>query len=199
MLAVCEKSIGKPPEELSLPTVGPQKSRTRTEIAEVFRSARPESTVYSLPGGNLMALSHQDENPLHPRSVVVMDDVFCIFIGNLENISDLRRHYGLSKQTNEAMLVVEVYKVLRDRAPYPSDQVIRDFAGKFAFVLFDARCHMLFAARDRDGGVKFQWGVAGDGSLVCTDDPNIMSEACGRASAQFPPVDWLALIIRFTR
>ncbi|KAF5207438.1 Aluminum induced protein [Thalictrum thalictroides] len=120
-------------------------------------------------------------------SIVVMDDVFCMFIGNLENICDLRRHYGLCRLTTEAMLVIEVYKVLRDRAPYPSDQVIKDFAGKFAFILFDAKYRTLFAARDRDGSVNFQWGVSADGSLVCSDDPNIISEACGRSCAVFPP------------
>jgi len=45
------------------------------------------------------------------------------------------------------MVIVEVYKVLRDRAPYPSDQVIKDLEGKFAFILFDARSGTLFIAR----------------------------------------------------
>ncbi|KAI8000510.1 Stem-specific protein TSJT1 [Camellia lanceoleosa] len=56
-------------------------------------------------------------------------------------------HYGLSRQATEAMVVVEAYKVSRDRAPYPPDQVVRDLQGKFAFVLFDARAHTLFIAR----------------------------------------------------
>ena len=45
------------------------------------------------------------------------------------------------------MVVVEAYKVLRDRAPYPPDQVIRDLEGKFAFILFDAKGGTLFTAR----------------------------------------------------
>ncbi|OVA00581.1 DnaJ domain [Macleaya cordata] len=194
MLAVFERSIGKPPEELSIPSIRSQnvktlkkKKKNREEIVEVFLSLRPDSTSYNLSHGNFMALSHEDENPLHPRSIVVMDDVFCIFVGNVENICDLRRHYGLSRHTTDAMLVIEVYKVLRDRAPYPSDQVIRDLVGKFAFILFDAKFSTLFAARDRDGGVQFKWGVAGDGSLVCSDHPEIISEACGKSCAAFPP------------
>lgn len=76
-----------------------------------------------------------------------MDDVFCIFLGALFNTSDLRRHYGLPRQATEAIVVVEAYKVLRDRAPYPIDQVIRDLQGNFAFILFDATSATLFAAR----------------------------------------------------
>ncbi|KAK6917537.1 protein of unknown function DUF3700 [Dillenia turbinata] len=192
MLAVFDKFTGKPPEELGLPSMGSQRGKTRQEIMEMFKSSRPDSVVYHLSNGNFMAFSHEDENPIHPRSTVVMGDVFCIFIGSLENISDLRRHYGLSRQATEAMVVVEAYKVLRDRAPYPPDQVVKDLEGKFAFLLFDAKSTTLFAARvtsitlDRDGGMKLMWGMAGDGSLVCSDDQKIMSESCGNCSAPFP-------------
>lgn len=81
--------------------------------------------------------------------MVVMDDIFCIFVGNLANMPELRRHYGLSRQATEAMVVIEAYKVLRDRAPYPPDQVIKDLEGKFAFILFDAKSVTLFVARVR--------------------------------------------------
>ena len=79
--------------------------------------------------------------------MVVMDDIFCIFIGTLGNICELRRHYGLSRGATEVLVVVEAYKVLRDRAPYPPDQVIKDLEGKFAFILFDAKSGTLFVAR----------------------------------------------------
>ena len=83
------------------------------------------------------------------RSIVVLDDIFCIFVGALENIADLRHHYGLPRQATEAMIVIEAYKVLRDRAPYPPDQVVRHLDGKFAFIIFDARTFTLFIARVR--------------------------------------------------
>lgn len=81
------------------------------------------------------------------RSIVVMDDIFCIFTGNLYNTCELRRHYGLSRQATESMIIVEAYKVLRDRAPYPPDQVIKELEGKFAFILFDSKAAKLFLAR----------------------------------------------------
>lgn len=67
MLAVFEKGIGKPPEELGLPSTGLQSSKTRQEIAEMLRVGWPEVTMYSLSNGNFLALSHEDENPTHPR------------------------------------------------------------------------------------------------------------------------------------
>ncbi|XP_058201837.1 stem-specific protein TSJT1-like [Rhododendron vialii] len=129
MLAVFEKSIGNPREELRLPLKGKMPllggSKTGEEIVEIFRSWRLDSTLQSLPNGSSnMVLSHEDECTLHPRSIVVVDNVSCIFVGLLENMCELRRHYGLSRRATEAMVVVEAYKVLRDRAPYPPDQVI---------------------------------------------------------------------------
>ncbi|EOY28269.1 hypothetical protein QUC31_012943 [Theobroma cacao] len=189
MLAVFEKAIGNPPEELRLPSVGLdlEGKKTLEEILGTFRLLWPQSTLYHLSNGNFMALSHEAESPLHPRSMVVMDDIFCIFVGNLANMPELRRHYGLSRQATEAMVVIEAYKVLRDRAPYPPDQVIKDLEGKFAFILFDAKSVTLFVARDREGSVELKWGMAGDGSLVFSDDPNTVQEACGKSCAPFPP------------
>lgn len=82
----------------------------------------------------------------------------CIFVGLLENMSELRQHYGLSRQATEAMVVVEAYKVLRDRAPYPPDQVIRDLQGRFAFVLFDSKAVTLLLARvSSHGEIESGW------------------------------------------
>jgi asparagine synthetase B (glutamine-hydrolysing) len=188
MLAIFEKSIGKPPKELSLPFVARNCSDSTPEkIAETFHSWRSDSAFYNLSNGNFLALSHQGENPAHPRSIVAIDDIFCMFSGVLDNTCDLRRHYGLSRQATEAMIIVEAYKVLQDRAPYPTDQVVKELQGKFAFILFDFKASVVFLARDRDGSVQLHWGTAADGSLVCTDDPNFLSAACGKCYTPFPP------------
>ncbi|XP_011096293.1 stem-specific protein TSJT1 [Sesamum indicum] len=187
MLAVFERSIANPPKELSLPVGRNHLNSSPEEIAEIFRSWRSDSTFYNLSSGNFLALSHRDENPAHPRCIIVMDDIFCIFSGALYNTCDLRRHYGLSRQATEAMIIIEAYKVLRDRAPYPPDQVVKELEGKFAFILFDSKTSTLFLARDRDGCVQLHWGTAADGSLVCTDDPNVISAACGKCYTPFPP------------
>ncbi|XP_051125881.1 stem-specific protein TSJT1-like isoform X2 [Andrographis paniculata] len=187
MLAVFEKSIGRLPKELSLPYATPNCS-TPEEIAAFYRSWKSDSTFYNLSNGCcFLALSHEGENPAYPRSIVVMDDIFCLFSGALDNTCDLRRHYGLSRQSSEAMIIVEAYKVLHDRAPYPPDQVIKELKGKFAFILFDSKAATVFLARDREGSVQLHWGTAGDGSLVCTDDPNVISATCGKCYTPFPP------------
>ncbi|KAI4299371.1 hypothetical protein L6164_032838 [Bauhinia variegata] len=77
--------------------------------------------------------------------------------------------------------------LLRDRAPCPPDQVVKHLEGKFAFIIYDANTSTLFAARDREGSVEFQWGMASDGSLVCSDDTNITRDGCGKFCAPFPP------------
>ncbi|KAL3522258.1 hypothetical protein ACH5RR_015092 [Cinchona calisaya] len=190
MLGVFEKSKGKPPMDLNLPSVPrPEAIRTRADIAQFFLKMRKESdtTFYNFPNGNFMALSEEDEIPPQPRSIVVMDDIFCIFFGTLDNITDVRQFYGLPKRSTEAMILHAAYKVLRDRSPYPPDQVLKQFQGKFAFMLFDAKYSVLFLARDREGRVELHWGTASDGSLVCSDDQSIIIGVCGNIYTPFPP------------
>lgn len=75
-----------------------------------------------------------------------MDEIYCIFLGSLNNLCSLIKQYGLSKGTNEAMFVMEAYRTLRDRGPYPADQVLKDFDGSFGFVIYDNKAKVVFAA-----------------------------------------------------
>lgn len=75
-----------------------------------------------------------------------LDDLNCVFLGSLINLSSLIKQYGLSKGTNEAMFVIEAYRTLRDRGPYPADQVLKDLDGSFAFVVYDSKTGTVFAA-----------------------------------------------------
>lgn len=67
-------------------------------------------------------------------------------MGSLNNLCTLNRQYGLSKGSNEAMLVIEAYRTLRDRGPYPADQVVKDLEGSFAFVVYDSKAGTVFTA-----------------------------------------------------
>lgn len=137
-----------------------------------------------------------------------------MFLGSLNNLCSQIRQYGLSKGTNEAMLVIEAYRTLRDRGPYPADQVIKDLDGSFAFVLYDSKsgtvftalvisCHVMsclflkknscpnhlgkfFFFQGSDGGVKLYWGIAADGSVVISDDLEVIKAGCARSFAPFP-------------
>ena len=75
-----------------------------------------------------------------------MDDIFCLFQGHVENVALLKQQYGLNKTANEVSIVIEAYRTLRDRGPYPADQVVRDLHGKFAFVLYDSSNKTAFLA-----------------------------------------------------
>ncbi|CAI9275560.1 unnamed protein product [Lactuca saligna] len=60
------------------------------------------------------------------------------------------------------MFVIEAYRTLRDRGPYPADQVIKDLEGIFAFVFYDSKSGTVFTALGSDGGVQLYWGIAAD-------------------------------------
>lgn len=80
------------------------------------------------------------------RSFAVKDEIFCLFEGALDNLGSLKQQYGLSKSANEVVLVIEAYKALRDRAPYPANHVVGHLIGNFAFVVFDKSTSTLFVA-----------------------------------------------------
>lgn len=74
-----------------------------------------------------------------------LNDVYCIFLGSLNNICTLNRQYGLSK-ANEAMFIIEAYQTLRDRSPMPAHRVLQELEGSFGFVLYDHKAGTVFAA-----------------------------------------------------
>lgn len=74
------------------------------------------------------------------------EDIYCLFLGSLNNLWSLNKQYGLTKGTNEAMFVIEAFRTLRDRGPYPADQVVKDLDGSFAFVVYDSKGGTVFAA-----------------------------------------------------
>lgn len=80
------------------------------------------------------------------RLFAAVDDIFCLFQGHIENVALLKQRYGLNKTSNEVTIVIEAYRTLRDRGPYPADQVVRDLEGKFAFILYDSSTKNVFLA-----------------------------------------------------
>ena len=87
-----------------------------------------------------------DRGFLSRRLFCSFDEIYCLFFGSLDNLCALIRQYGLSKATNEALLVIEAYRTLRDRGPYPADQVVKDLNGSFAFIVYDNKAGTVFAA-----------------------------------------------------
>lgn len=75
-----------------------------------------------------------------------LNDIYCIFLGSLNNLWALNKQYGLSKGANEAMLVSEAYRTLRDRGPFPAHEVLKGLEGSFGFVIYDHKASNVFVA-----------------------------------------------------
>ncbi|KAG8100559.1 hypothetical protein GUJ93_ZPchr0013g37578 [Zizania palustris] len=82
------------------------------------------------------------------------DDIFCLFDGVLDNLGSLSQQDGLCEGANEVLLMIEAYKMLRDRAPYPASFMLSQFSGSYAFVLFDKSTSSLLVACDPEGKVS---------------------------------------------
>jgi asparagine synthetase B (glutamine-hydrolysing) len=44
------------------------------------------------------------------------------------------------------MFIIEAYRTLRDRGPYPAHKVLQDLDGRFGFVVYDTKAGQVFAA-----------------------------------------------------
>ncbi|XP_028807552.1 stem-specific protein TSJT1 [Neltuma alba] len=190
MLAIFHKAFAHPPEELHSPASykGSKKPKLPEETLREFLSRHPDNTC-SMSFGEAAVLAYvRPERPfsIHQRLFCGHDDIYCLFLGSLNNLNLLNKQYGLTKVTSEAMFVIEAYKTLRDRGPYPADQVVKDLDGSFAFVVYDSKVGSVFAALGSDGGVKLYWGIAADGSVVISDDLEVIKEGCSKSFAPFP-------------
>ncbi|NP_001306846.1 stem-specific protein TSJT1-like [Elaeis guineensis] len=188
MLAIFHKAFAHPPQELNSPGGGRRVPKNPEEILREFHSLHPgDSFSATFSGGAALACvpSHSNHSP-QQRLFCSFDDIYCMFVGGLDNLCSLIRQYGLSKNTNEALLVIEAYRTLRDRGPYPADQVLKDLGGSFGFVLYDSKAGTVFAALSADGKIPLFWGIAADGSVVICDDVGIIKGGCGKSYAPFP-------------
>ncbi|MCL7022594.1 hypothetical protein MKW94_022245 [Papaver nudicaule] len=188
MLAIFDKNVAKSPEELKSPHSDSSVSALKDGLlVKHFSSVHPGSININLGGGSgSMSYSTDKQNPLLPRLFAVVDDIFCLFQGHIENIATLKQQYGLNKTANEVIIVIEAYRTLRDRGPYPANQVVRDLHGKFAFILFDSSNKATFIACDADGSVPFFWGTDSKENVVLSDDAEVVKTACGKSFAPFP-------------
>ncbi|OVA05380.1 protein of unknown function DUF3700 [Macleaya cordata] len=187
MLAVFDKSVAKSPEGLTSPNPDSSVSALNNGfLSQHFSSLHPGSVTINLGIAGSMSYSTDKQNPLLPRLFAVVNDIFCLFQGHIENIALLKQQYGLHKTANEVSIVIEAYRTLRDRGPYPANHVVRDLNGKFAFILYDSLANATFIAADADGSVPFFWGTDSEGHLVLSDDSEVVKKSCGTSFAPFP-------------
>ncbi|XP_040996093.1 stem-specific protein TSJT1-like isoform X1 [Juglans microcarpa x Juglans regia] len=187
MLGVFSSSIVSPPEELVAAGCRTPSPKI-TSAALLNRFIETNASAVSIHAGDevQLAYTHHKESPLLPRSFAVKDEIFCLFEGALDNLGSLKQQYGLAKSANEVVLVIEAYKALRDRAPYPPNHVVGHLSGSFAFVVFDKSTSALFVASDQYGKVPLYWGITADGYVAFADNAELLQGACGKSLASFP-------------
>jgi hypothetical protein len=186
MLVVFDESVAKSPEALQSLQPGAVAALKDGFLATHFGSLHPGSVTVNFGSSGFMAYSLEKQNPLLPRLFAVVDDIFCLVQGHIDNVALLKQQYGLNKTANEVIVIIEAYRTLRDRGPYPADQVVRDIQGKFTFILYDSSAKTTFFAVDTDGSVPFFWGSDSEGSLVLSDDDEVVKKGCGKSFAPFP-------------
>ncbi|XP_077230421.1 aluminum induced protein with YGL and LRDR motifs [Tasmannia lanceolata] len=187
MLAVFSGAVVTPPEELiAAGNRTPSPKMMSSALVERFLENNDSAVSTQIGKHGHVAYTHHNESALQPRSFAVKDEIFCLFEGALDNLGSLRQQYGLSKTANEVVLVIEAYKALRDRAPYPPSHVVGHLIGDFAFVVFDNSTSTLFVASDQHGKVPLFWGVTADGFVAFADSAESLKGACGKSLASFP-------------
>ncbi|KAI3863951.1 hypothetical protein MKW98_031543 [Papaver atlanticum] len=187
MLGVFSGAIVTAPDELvAAGSRTPSPKTTSTTLVNRFVDSKAGAVSVQVGDQVHLAYTHQDESPFQPRSFAVKDEIFCLFEGALDNLGSLKQQYGLSKSANEVMLVIEAYKALRDRAPYPANHVVGHLIGSFAFVVFDKSTSTLFVASDQYGKVPLYWGITADGCVAFANDVDLLKGACGKSLASFP-------------
>lgn len=196
MLAIFKKGLVEAPQELNSAASSGSSSSPKLpqEILQDFlsTSACPNNNnchPLSIGFADQAVIAYVPPQPsysLHHRWFCGLDDIYCVFLGGLNNLCALLKQYGLSKNANEAMFAVEAYRALRDRGPCPAHQVLKDLDGSFGFVVYDSKNGTVFAALGADEKVKLFWGMAADGSMVISDDLRVIKASCAKSYAPFP-------------
>ncbi|XP_027360871.1 stem-specific protein TSJT1-like isoform X1 [Abrus precatorius] len=189
MLGIFSSAVVSPPEELvAAGSRTPSPKTTAGTLLKRFIENKGLDSAVSLQVGEhvRLAYTHHNESPWHPRSFAAKDEIFCLFEGALDNLGSLRQQYGLAKSANEVILMIEAYKALRDRAPYPPNHVVGHLSGAFAFIVFDKSTSTLFVASDQNGKIPLYWGITADGYVAFADDADLLKGACGKSLASFP-------------
>ncbi|KAJ4886553.1 aluminum induced protein with YGL and LRDR motifs [Raphanus sativus] len=174
MLAIFQKAFAHPPEELNSP-------------ASHFSGKTPK-----LPGDTLSDFLslHKDTafSMNFGDSAVVLWDRRSVLYVSWEvkqslHVEPTVRAHGEEHERGH----LEAYRTLRDRGPYPADQVLRGLEGSYAFVVYDTQTSSVFSALSSDGGESLYWGISeDDGSVLMSDDVKIIKQGCAKSFAPFP-------------
>ncbi|KAI4299366.1 hypothetical protein L6164_032833 [Bauhinia variegata] len=189
MLGIFKEKLVNPPEELNSPASlnASTKAKHPNDILKDFMTYN-STNAFSLNFGDAAFLAYAPSNmpSIQHRLFCGIEDIYCVFLGSLNNLSNLLKQYGLSKGTNEAMFIIEAYRTLRDRGPFPADQVIKELEGSYGFVIYDNKERTVFVALGANGKIGLFWGIAADGSIVISENLELIKASCAKSFASFP-------------
>nr|XP_043609740.1 stem-specific protein TSJT1-like [Erigeron canadensis] len=190
MLGIFKQGLVSAPKELNSPYSFHQKHDQKQldqDPMKEFLKSNVNAFSISFANDVSLALNPSSHSTFaQQRLFSSMDDIYCIFLGGLNNLCTLNKQYGLTKLANEPSFVIQAYKTLRDRGPYPAHSVLKDLDGSFGFILYDLKAKTVFVSLSADGGVKLFWGIAADGSVVISDNLSVIKSSCFKSFAPFP-------------
>ncbi|KAG5066890.1 hypothetical protein JHK86_010621 [Glycine max] len=192
MLGIFKEKLVKAPKELNNPASlnSCTKPKPSHEILKDFMACN-SSNAFSMCFGNdaLLAYSPSNKPSIHHRLFSGLDNIYCVFLGGLHSLSMVNKQYGLSKGTNKAMFITEAYQTLRDRGPYPADQVLKELEGSLGFVIYDNKDGTIFVAFGSNGQIGLYWGVVAYSSIVIYENMELIKASCAKSLAPFPTVE----------
>lgn len=189
MLGIFNEKLVNAPKELNSPASSNSHTKPKPthEILRDFISCNSSNAFYINFGTDALLAYDPSNQPsnIHQRLFSGLDNIYCGFMGSLHNLSQLNKQYGLSG-SNEAMFITEAYRTLRDRGPYPADQVLKQLEGSFGFIIYDNKNKTVFAASGSNGQIGLYWGVAADDSVVISENLELVKASCAKSFAPFP-------------
>ncbi|KAL0407346.1 UNVERIFIED_CONTAM: hypothetical protein Slati_4048500 [Sesamum latifolium] len=93
---------------------------------------------------------------------------------------------GFQREAMRPCFVIEAYRTLRDRSPIPAHRLLKELDGSFGFVMYDHKAGVVFAAIGADKAVNLFWGIAADGSVMISDNVDLIKASCRKSFAPFP-------------
>ncbi|KAH1229267.1 Stem-specific protein TSJT1 [Glycine max] len=180
MLGIFKEKLVKAPKELNSPASlnSCTKPKPSHEILKDFMPCN-SSNAFSMCFGNdaLLAYSPSNKPSIHHSCIANTKEKMChrLFSG-LDNIYCV---YQMEQMRPS-------YRTLRDRGPYPADQVLKELEGSFGFVIYDNKDGTIFVASGSNGQIGLYWGVAIDSSIVISENMEHIKASCAKSFAPFP-------------
>jgi len=190
MLAVFKKSVASAPSDLA--NMDPASRCRGFDLLQSFKENY--RTCVSMQCGGECTLAYSLDVKQETASVADLfskvqfaanGEIFCIFLGHLENLHQLSHIYGIKSGT-EAQLAIRAYHLLAEQGIKSVDRLVQDFHGEFSVCIYDNKHKEVLIAKDNMQGRPLFWGTCEAGHLIVSDSAELLKGECGKSFAPFP-------------